>query len=174
VKNHQYPFVPPMGYFVPEITKSTSSGCAPGASGEIYRAAGVEEARTPDMSRKDSQPDMPMRPNGQRRRRFAAAEAKPYLRDRAEQGLSLSPSADACGIPNSLTLLSRRTLNGATTPGSIPKGSRISGAESMDLSRQANDLQRRLRNKTLENEILREALEAAREARNHSAHRHRR
>ena len=107
--------------------------------------------RTPDMSRKDSQPPMPMR-----------------------LGLSLSPSADACGIPNSLTLLSRRTPDGAMTPGAAPKGSGTAAAESMDLSRQAKELQRRLRNKTLENEILREALEAAREARNHSAHRHRR
>jgi hypothetical protein len=118
------------------------------------------------MSRRDSQRYIPIGLNVQPRRRFVGAENKSYVRDRAEQGLSLSPSADASGTPNSLTLLSRRALKRATAQAAT--------AESLDLRWLAKELQLRLRNKTLENEILREALEAARETRDHCTHRHRR
>jgi hypothetical protein len=126
------------------------------------------------MSRKDSERYLHMRLKVQRRRRFSAVEEKLYVRDQDEPGLSLSPAADAGGMPNSLRLRLRKALNGSVTNGALPGDAGASTPGLMDLRWPARELQRRLRNKTLENEILKEALEAAWRCRNQCAHRHRR
>src|ERR1700733_5415538 len=102
--------------------------------------------RAPYLSRKDSEHNLAARPRVPQRRRFIADEGNLPIREPNELGLSLSPTADARGFPTSLTLLSRRTVKEESTP-------RI---ENPRLERK---LQQQLRAKTLETEILREALE---------------
>lgn len=126
------------------------------------------------MSRKDSERHPHLRLKVQRRRRFIAADEKPYGRDQDEPGLSLSPAADASGRPSRLVLHAPRECNGSVTRGMKLVDAGASTAGLMDLRFLAKELQRRLKNKTLENEILKEALEATRRSQDDCAHRHRR
>ena len=124
------------------------------------------------MSRHDSPRYPNMMRKVQRRRRLSAADEKTWLREPDEPGLSLSPAADACGFSNSLMLHARGADHGPVTPDATP--STASTPEFMDLRRLVKELQRRLRNEKLENEILKEAMDLARKSSNCCAHRHRR
>lgn len=108
----------------------------------------------------------------QRRGRFRATENKQAPYDTEEPGISLSRIADASGMPAGLNLYSRTAVSGRE-PRHANLGDSLS-PELLALQLQVNELQRLLRSKMVENAILTEAIEVARQHRDCCAHRHRR
>ena len=126
------------------------------------------------MSRKDSLLYLHRRLKVKRRRRLSAAEGESFVRDSDEPGSSPSSVQDADDASGRLTLHSHRVIDESLIRGSNPSDCEASTAAPMDLRWLAQELQRQLKDKALENEMLKEALEAARHSRVHSANRHRR
>jgi transposase len=124
------------------------------------------------MSRNDSARYLHRVLKMQRRRRLSAAEEKQPC-ESAEPSITLSRMGDACGMPDSLLLHSHRSVNGRGLRHAESDDS-VSPSELLELRLRVNQLQQQLRNKMVENAILTEAIEVARQLRDCCAHRHRR
>lgn len=99
----------------------------------------------------------------QRRRRWTAAEKLAMVRQTYEAGMSVSLVARQHGVnPNQLFQWRRLERDGALI--AVEAGQAVVPATEMDAARrQIRELQRLLGKKTLEAEILKEAVEIARE-----------
>jgi transposase len=99
----------------------------------------------------------------QRRRRWTAAEKLAMVRETYEAGQSVSLVARQHGVnPNQIFHWRKLERDGALT--AVGAGEAVVPATELDAARrQIRELQRLLGKKTLENEILKEAVELARE-----------
>lgn len=99
----------------------------------------------------------------QRRRRWTAAEKLAMVRETYEAGQSVSLVARRHGVnPNQVFHWRKLEREGALT--AVGAGESVVPATELDAARrQIRELQRLLGKKTLENEILKEAVELARE-----------
>jgi transposase len=99
----------------------------------------------------------------QRRRRWTAAEKLAMVRETYEAGMSVSLVARQHGVnPNQIFQWRRLERDGALT--AVAAGQAVVPATELDGARRhIRELQRLLGKKTLENEILKEAVEVARE-----------
>ena len=99
----------------------------------------------------------------QRRRRWTAAEKLEMVRETYEAGMSVSMVARKHGVnPNQIFQWRRLERDGALT--AVSAGEAVVPATELDAARrQIRELQRLLGKKTLEAEILKEAVEIARE-----------
>ena len=99
----------------------------------------------------------------QRRRRWTAAEKLAMVRETYEAGQSVSMVARKYGVnPNQVFHWRRLERDGAYT--AVNAGEAVVPAAELDAARrQIRELQQLLGKKTLENEILKEAVEVARE-----------
>jgi transposase len=99
----------------------------------------------------------------QRRRRWTAAEKLAMVRETYEAGQSVSLVARRHGVnPNQVFYWRKLEREGALT--AVGAGESVVPATELDAARrQIRELQRLLGKKTLENEILKEAVELARE-----------
>lgn len=100
---------------------------------------------------------------GQRRRRWTATEKLAMVRETYQAGMSVSLVARQHGVnPNQIFQWRRLERDGALT--AVGAGESVVPAAELDgARRQIRELQRLLGKKTLEAEILKEAVEVARE-----------
>jgi transposase len=98
----------------------------------------------------------------QRRRRWSAAEKVRLVEEALQPGMSVSYVARRAGIsPSQLFAWKRRMLEGGHA--AVEADEDVVGSSRLrDLERRVRDLERLLGKKTMENEILKEALELAR------------
>lgn len=99
----------------------------------------------------------------QRRRRWAPSEKLEMVRETYEPGMSVSLVARKHGVnPNQLFQWRKLERIGALT--AVDSGQAVVPATELDAARrQIRELQRLLGKKTMENEILKEAVEVARD-----------
>ena len=99
----------------------------------------------------------------ERRRRWSTAEKLAMVRETYEPGMTVSLVARRCGVnPNQLFHWRKLERVGALT--AVEAGESVVPAAELDAARrQIRELQRLLGKKTLEAEILKEAMEVARE-----------
>jgi transposase len=97
----------------------------------------------------------------ERRRRWSTAEKVRLVEEAAQPGLSVSYVARRAGIaPSQLFAWKRRMLEGGAT--AVQADEDVVGASRVrDLEKRVRDLERMLGRKTMETEILKEALELA-------------
>jgi len=98
-----------------------------------------------------------------RRRRFSAADKKRMLDEAAVPGESVSTLARKYGISPSLLFRWRKLREEAALAGLSADERVVAESELKQLKAQVRELQRLLGKKTQENEILRDAIEIARE-----------
>ena len=98
-----------------------------------------------------------------RRRRFSAADKKRMLDEAAAPGESVSTIARKYGISSSLLFRWRKLREEAALAGLNADERVVAESELKQLKAQVRELQRLLGKKTQENEILRDAIEIARE-----------
>ena len=98
-----------------------------------------------------------------RRRRFSAADKKRMLDEAAAPGESMSTIARKYGISSSLLFRWRKLREEAALAGLNADERVVAESEVKQLKAQVRELQRLLGKKTQENEILRDAIEVARE-----------
>jgi transposase len=98
----------------------------------------------------------------QRRRRWSAAEKVRLVEEAMQPGMSVSFVARQAGIsPSQLFAWKRRMLEGGHA--AVQADEDVVGASRVrDLEKRVRDLERLLGRKTMENEILKEALDVAR------------
>jgi transposase len=99
----------------------------------------------------------------QRRRRWSAGEKRAMVQEAEQPGMSISSVARKYGIhPNQLFRWRRLMLDGALC--AVKAGEAVVPlSEAKELQRRIRELERILGRKTLENEILKEAVRIARE-----------
>ncbi len=99
----------------------------------------------------------------QRRRRWTPAEKMAMVRETYEPGMSVSLVARRHGVnPNQLFQWRKLERDGALT--AVSSGTAVVPASELEVARrQIRELQRLLGKKTLESEILKEAMEIAQE-----------
>ncbi len=99
----------------------------------------------------------------QRRRRWSAAEKKSMVREAEQPGMSISAVARKYDIhPNQLFHWRRLAEEGALSAVGADEGV-VPASEARELKKQIRELERLLGKKTMEVEILREAVRIARE-----------
>ena len=98
-----------------------------------------------------------------RRRRFSAADKKRMLDEAAAPGETVSTIARKYGISSSLLFRWRKLREEAALAGLNADERVVAESELKQLKAQVRELQRLLGKKTQENEILRDAIEIARE-----------
>ena len=99
----------------------------------------------------------------QRRRRWSAAEKKAMVREAEQPGMSISSVARKYGIhPNQLFRWRKLVDEGALLAGGADEGV-VPASEARELGKQIRELERLLGRKTMEVEILKEAVRIARE-----------
>jgi hypothetical protein len=123
------------------------------------------------MSRKDSSRYLRRR---LRVRRLSAAEEQSSLLDPDESESSPSSVAEDYGTSGGLMLHAHEVADRSVTQVASPGDSGASTSSPMDLRWLAKELRRQLRDKALENESLKQPLEAARQSCGYGAHRQRR
>lgn len=98
----------------------------------------------------------------QRRRRWSAAEKVRLVEEAMQPGMSVSFVARRAGIaPSQLFAWKRRMIEGGHA--AVQADEDVVGTSRVrDLERRVRDLERSLGRKTMENEILKEAIEVAR------------
>jgi transposase len=99
----------------------------------------------------------------QRRRRWTAEEKRIIVQETFLPGMNISITARKHGINPSQLFLWRRLMEEGALEGIRSGEGVISKSEVKDLQRRVRDLERLLGKKTLENEILKEAVKYARE-----------
>jgi len=98
----------------------------------------------------------------QRRRRWSAAEKVRLVEEAMQPGMSVSFVARQAGIsPSQLFAWKRRMLEGGHAAVQADEDV-VSTSRVRDLEKRVRDLERLLGRKTMENEILKEALDVAR------------
>lgn len=99
----------------------------------------------------------------QRRRRWSASEKKAMVREAEQLGMSVSAVARKYGIhPNQLFRWRKLAEEGALSAVGAGEGV-VPASEARELKKQIRELQRLLGKKTMEVEILKEAVRIARE-----------
>lgn len=99
----------------------------------------------------------------QRRRRFSAEEKQRLVHETLQPGMSVSLVARKHRISPSLLFRWRRLSSAGALSAVSADGEVVAASELRALHQQIRELQRLLGKKTQENEILREAVEVARE-----------
>jgi transposase len=99
----------------------------------------------------------------QRRRRYTAEQKMAFVQEASQPGMTISYVARRHGIAPSLIFGWRRRMNEGGKEAIRADDEVVSKAEILSLQRQIRELQRVLGKKTLENEILREAVKVAHE-----------
>src|SRR3974390_1793994 len=99
----------------------------------------------------------------QRRRRFSVDQKLAVLREAAQPGMTISYVARRHGISPSLIFGSRRRMTEGGKEAIRADDAVVARAEVRALERRIQELERVLGKKTLENEILREAVKVAHE-----------
>jgi transposase len=98
----------------------------------------------------------------QRRRRWSVAEKVRLVEEAVQPGMSVSYVARRAGIsPSQLFAWKRRMLEGGRAAVEADEDV-VAASKVRDLEKRVRDLERMLGRKTMENEILKEALEVAR------------
>lgn len=103
----------------------------------------------------------PARPS--RRRRFNADEKRRMLEEAGAPGNSVSEVARRYGVSPSLLFRWRRMMDEGSLAGLDAEESLVPQSEIKQLQAQVRELERLLGRKTLENEVLRDAVRLARE-----------
>jgi len=99
----------------------------------------------------------------QRRRRWSAAEKKAMVREAEQPGMSISSVARKYGIhPNQVFRWRKLAEEGALSAVGADEGV-VPASETRELRKQIRELERLLGRKTMEVEILKEAVRIARE-----------
>jgi transposase len=99
----------------------------------------------------------------QRRRRYTAEQKMAVVQESAQPGMTISYVARRHGIAPSLIFGWRRRMSEGGKEAIRADDEVVARAEVLALQRQVRELQRVLGKKTLENEILREAVKVAHE-----------
>ena len=99
----------------------------------------------------------------QRRRRWSAAEKRDIVQETFLPGMNLSSIARKNGINPSQLYKWRRLMEEGALEGIRSEEGVVPKSQVRELERRVRDLERMLGRKTLENEILREAVKYARE-----------
>jgi transposase len=99
----------------------------------------------------------------QRRRRYTAEQKMAFVQESAQPGMTISYVARRHGIAPSLIFGWRRRMSEGGKEAIRADDEVVSKAEILSLQKQIRELQRVLGKKTLENEILREAVKLAHE-----------
>ena len=99
----------------------------------------------------------------QRRRRYTAEQKMAVVQESAQPGMTISYVARRHGIAPSLIFGWRRRMSEGGKEAIRADDEVVARAEVLALQRQVRELQRVLGKKTLENEILREAVKLAHE-----------
>jgi transposase len=99
----------------------------------------------------------------QRRRRYTAEQKMAFVQEASLPGMTISYVARRHGIAPSLIFGWRRRMNEGGKEAIRADDEVVAKAEILELQRQVRELQRVLGKKTLENEILREAVKLAHE-----------
>jgi transposase len=99
----------------------------------------------------------------QRRRRYSADQKMAVLQEAAQPGMTISFVARRHGIAPSLIFSWRRRMSEGGKEAIRADDEVVAKAELLALQKQVRELQRVLGKKTLENEILREAVKLAHE-----------
>lgn len=97
------------------------------------------------------------------RRRWTAYEKQQMVQETYSPGMTVSYVARKHGIPPSQLFLWRRQMENGAITGLKAEEAVVPQSEVNELKRQIKQLERVLGKKTLENEILREAVKLARE-----------
>ena len=103
----------------------------------------------------------PARPG--RRRKYSSEEKRRILDEAAAPGGSISAAARSYGVSPSLIFRWRRLMDEGSLAGLEAGESVVAQSELKQLQAQVRELERLLGRKTLENEILRDAVRLARE-----------
>ncbi len=98
----------------------------------------------------------------QRRRRFSAEEKQRMVQETYQPGATLSQVARANGVSPSLLFRWRKLAGAGALQAVGADEAVVPASEYQEAQRQIKELQRLLGKKTLENEILKEAMEIAR------------
>jgi len=98
----------------------------------------------------------------QRRRRFTAEEKQRMVQETYQPGATLSQVARANGVSPSLLFRWRKLAGAGALQAVGADEAVVPASEYQEAQRQIKELQRLLGKKTLENEILKEAMEIAR------------
>ena len=98
----------------------------------------------------------------QRRRRFAAAEKQRMVQETYEPGMTVSLVARRHAISPSLLFRWRKLASSGALSAMQADEAVVPASEVQALQQQVKELQRLLGKKTMENEILKEAVEVAR------------
>jgi transposase len=98
----------------------------------------------------------------QRRRRYSAEEKQRMVQETYQRGMTLSHVARANGISPSLLFRWRKLAGAGALQAVRADEAVVPASEYQEAQRQIRDLQRMLGKKTLENEILKEAVEVVR------------
>jgi len=98
----------------------------------------------------------------QRRRRYSAEEKQRMVQETYQPGMTLSQVARANGISPSLLFRWRKLAGAGALQAVRADESVVPASEYQEAQRQIKELQRLLGKKTLENEILKEAVEVVR------------
>lgn len=96
-----------------------------------------------------------------RRRRYTPEQKRTLLDEAARPGASISEVARTYGIAPSVMFLWKRTMDDATKEGLKSNERVIAESEVKKLETRIKELERALGRKTMENEILQEALKLA-------------
>ena len=99
----------------------------------------------------------------QRRRRYTAEQKMAFVQEAMQPGMTISYVARRHGIAPSLIFGWRRRMSEGGKEAIRADDEVVSKAQIRDLEQQVRELQRVLGKKTLENEILREAVKVAHE-----------
>lgn len=97
------------------------------------------------------------------RRVFSAEEKHQYVEEASQPGSSVSAVARRHGISPSLLFRWKRLAEEGSMSGLVADGGVVPEAEVRQMKAQIRELERQLGRKTLENEILKEAIEIGRE-----------
>ena len=98
----------------------------------------------------------------QRRRRYSAEEKQRIVQETYQPGMTLSQVARANGISPSLLFRWRKLAGAGALQAVRADEAVVPASEYQEAQRQIKELQRLLGKKTLENEILKEAVEVVR------------
>ena len=99
----------------------------------------------------------------QRRRRYTAEQKMAFVQESAQSGMTISYVARRHGIAPSLIFGWRRRMSEGGKEAIRADDEVVSKAEILALKKQVRELERVLGKKTMENEILREAVKVAHE-----------